>query len=203
MNSDLFTLVTFRYIWYKSFSLFSPQFVQIATLLCTLHLELFQDEQFTELHFKAKFTSCTPLHVRLRYYLRVCRYLWLIFDSVFYSFSEFRDQGKIPLNSLAFWLTKVFCACVGSGLTTVQKKKGCSARPETDIWEVLRHIKEIWKKGNIGSLYLKQNLRMAKCQIGRDRERRNLNGDNSGSQKARYGPRLKTLFLAALASSKW
>jgi hypothetical protein len=64
-------------------------------------------------------------HYKTRFHYIVCLswLLWIIFDLDFYSLSEFRGQGKITLNSLAFCLTKVFCTCVGSGLTTFQKKK--------------------------------------------------------------------------------
>ena len=56
-------------------------------------------------------------------YIYIYRHLRLIFDFDFYSLSEFRGQGKTTLKSLALCLTKVFCTCVGSGLTTFQKKK--------------------------------------------------------------------------------
>lgn len=76
---------------------------------------------------------------------------------------------------------KSFLYLCGVRADNVSEKKDCSTRHETDIRAVIRHIKEFWKKKkerNIGLLYLMKNLRMAKCQIERYRERRNLNGDN-------------------------
>jgi len=123
MNSELSMSVTFRYIWYQSFSQFFHPFRpdrDTFTHITSGNVPRWSNPQ--ESILRSMLQAVRHYKTRFHYFVHVHRYLWLIYDLDFYSPSEFRSQGKI-LNSLVFCLTKVFCACVWSGQTTFFSEK--------------------------------------------------------------------------------